>query len=99
MNIVFSAAAVGDLEAVGDYIAQRNPERAGRVVQQIITACHVIADFPFGYPLVPRYESRGLRRKLRGDHLVFYQVETDAIYIVRILNTRQDYERILFPTD
>lgn len=30
---------------------------------------------------------------------VFYRIDTDAIYIIRILNQRQDFMRILFSAD
>ena len=56
-------------------------------------------DAPRAYPLVPRYEHFGIRRRPFGRYLIFYRVNEDAIEIIHILHGARDYEAILFPED
>ena len=52
---------------------------------------------PSAFPLVPRYEHRGIRLRVSGNYLIFYRVEVDRVVIVRILHGARDYEAVLFP--
>jgi toxin ParE1/3/4 len=57
--------------------------------------CEALADAPRAYPLVPRYEHFGIRRRPCGHY--FYRVGVGTIDIVHILHGAQNYEPILFP--
>jgi toxin ParE1/3/4 len=52
---------------------------------------------PLAYPLVPRYESGGIRRRPVGDYLISYRLQDSRIEIVHILHGARDYEALLFP--
>ena len=97
MIVVLTHEAEHDLEAIGDYIARDNPLRAASFVDELRDDCLGLADFPERFPLVPRYETYGLRRRVHGNYLIFYAVEADRVVVVHILNGAQDYEAILFP--
>ncbi len=49
MIVRFTDAAEHDLEALGDYIAQDNPERALSFVRDLRVACLALADFPSAF--------------------------------------------------
>jgi plasmid stabilization system protein ParE len=55
-----------------------------------------LADNPLAFPLVPRHEHKGFRRRVFRGYLIFYRVEASAISVVRILHGAQDYEAVLF---
>ncbi|AVA20555.1 MULTISPECIES: type II toxin-antitoxin system RelE/ParE family toxin [unclassified Rhizobium] len=97
MIVVFSARAQADVEHIGDYIAQDNPQRAASFIMELVKRCRHLADMPYRFPLVPRYEHTGVRRFPHGAYLVFYHVSEDAVEILHILNGAQDFEAILFP--
>ncbi|WP_442868401.1 type II toxin-antitoxin system RelE/ParE family toxin [Bradyrhizobium sp. CCBAU 51627] len=40
--------------------------------------CESLADAPRGYPLVPRYEHKGIRRRPFGNYLIFYRIGRDC---------------------
>jgi len=96
MKLEFTVSAALDLESISDWIAQDNPKRALSFVQELKLACIGLVDFPLSQPLVPRYEARGIRRKVHGGYLIFYTVNADVVTIVHILNGAQDYEAVLF---
>lgn len=98
MIVEFTAEAEHDLEAIGDYIARADPARALSFMQELRARCLGLADMPERFPLVPRYEAAGVRRRGHGNYLIFYRVDPDRVVIVHILHGAQDYEAILFPT-
>ena len=97
MKVIFAAEAELDLEHIGDYIAVDNPVRAESFVRELLGRCHALADMPRAFPLVPRYEHTGVRRRPYGDYLIFYRIEGDEVQVLHVLHGAQDYERILFP--
>lgn len=99
MKVVIAAEAVSDLEHIGDYIAVDNPVRAESFVRELLGRCYALADMPRAFPLVPRYEHTGVRRRPYGDYLIFYRVGADVVDILHVLNGAQNYEAILFPDE
>jgi toxin ParE1/3/4 len=56
-----------------------------------------LAQIPHAFPLVPRHERHGIRRRPIGNYLIFYRIEADRLVIVHILHGARDYEPLLFP--
>ena len=97
MIVHLSAEAEQDLERIADYIALDNPARAVSFLQELRGKCLALADMPERFPLVPRYEASGVRRRGYGNYLIFYRVEPEKVVIVHVLHGAQDYTAILFP--
>ena len=97
MRVVITAAARADLFEIGEFIGPHNPARALTFTQELLDRCEELADRPQLYPLVPRYEGRGIQRRVHRDYLIFYRVAKDRIEVLPILNGAQDYEALLFP--
>ena len=93
MKLDITSAAEADLEEIADYIARDNPVRAMTFVRELYERCFDIADMPEAWPVVPRYEHHGIRRR----YLIFHQVGEDGIVILHVLNGAMDVEAILFP--
>lgn len=99
MKIVFSALAKAGLRDIALFIARDNKARAISFVRMLETKAREIADAPLSFPLVPRYERYGIRRRPYRDYLIFYRVEDDRITIVHILHGARDYSPLLFPDE
>ncbi|OQP84252.1 plasmid stabilization protein [Rhizobium rhizosphaerae] len=97
MIVVITDEAEADLEHIGDYIAANNPRRAETFVQELTERCLRLAEMPREYPLVPRYEQTGVRRRPYGDYVIFYRIGTETIDVLHVVHGAQDYEAILFP--
>ncbi|MCA0432081.1 MAG: type II toxin-antitoxin system RelE/ParE family toxin [Proteobacteria bacterium] len=97
MKVVLTDSALADLEAIGDWIARDNPQRALSFVRELREACSKLSDMPKAWPLVPRYESLGIRKRTHGNYLIFCRVAELQVEIIRVLHGAQDYEDILFP--
>ena len=97
MIVVITDEAEADLERVGDFIALDNPLRALSFVRELRERCERLAEIPEGFPLVPRYESSGVRRRVHGNYLIFYRVGIETIDVLHVLHGATDYEPVLFP--
>ena len=99
MIVVVTAGAERDLEDIASYVAAQSPRSALMLIRELREKCESLADTPRGYPLVPRYEHKGIRRRPFGNYLIFYRVGQDAIEVIHILHGARDYEPLLFPED
>lgn len=99
MIVVITDQAQADLVGIADFIALDNPRRAQTFVSELLAACRSLADMPRAFPVVPRYENAGIRRRVHGSYLIFYRIGAASIDVLHILHGAQDYESILFPID
>jgi toxin ParE1/3/4 len=95
--VVVTVEAESDPEQIATYMAQRSVAIALDLVQDLREKCESLADAPRGYPLVPRHEHLGIRRRPFGNYLIFYRVGSEAIEVIHILHGARDYEPLLFP--
>ena len=63
MRVVLSSHAAADLQRIGHFIALDNPARALSFVAELRETALRLADLPQGFPLLPRYERHGIRRR------------------------------------
>ena len=97
MRVVILPSAMADLERVGDTISIDSPRRAATFVSALVQRCEALGEFPERFPLVPRYEARGVRRTVLGDYLIFYTVRAEAVFILHVRHGRMDLDALLFP--
>jgi toxin ParE1/3/4 len=97
MKLVISAEARGDLVRIGDYIARDSPLRALSFIEELEERCRILCATPLAYPLVPRHDSKGIRRMVHGNHLIFYRVGPELVTIVHVLSGAMNVEALLFP--
>lgn len=99
MILTIAAEAEADLERIATYVAEQSPGSALKLVRELRERCESLLDAPRGYPLVPRYEHLGIRRRPFGRFLIFYRVGNDAVEIIHVLHGARDYESLLFPEE
>jgi plasmid stabilization system protein ParE len=98
MMVRLSAEAERDLERIGDRIARDDPARALGFIQELRAKCLGLGHFPDRFPLVPRYEADGIRRRVHGNYLIFYRADQEQVVVIHILHGAMDYEGLLFPS-
>lgn len=96
MILEFSREAENDLEQIADYIAERNPGRALSFLRELRSSCEDILVNPNAFALVPRYEHHQIRRRVHGNYLIFYRVDSAKVVIIHILHGATDYGSLLF---
>jgi toxin ParE1/3/4 len=95
MKTSLTADARQDLRAIGRYIAGDNPARAVSFVAELEDAVQRLGDTPRAFPLVPRYERHGIRRRSYRGYGILYAVRNDRIVVYRFLGPGQDHDRAL----
>jgi plasmid stabilization system protein ParE len=95
MRIVLSSNAGADLSRITRFIAADDPVRAGSFVAELRETVSRLTDLPRGFPLVPRYERYGIRRRSWRKYGILYSVEPDRIFVHRIVGPGQDHDRAL----
>jgi toxin ParE1/3/4 len=95
MKAVFSTQARDGLREIALFIARDDPMRALSFVRALRLKAQEIADAPHAFPIVPRFERHGIRRRAWHDYLIFYRIEDDGIAIVHVMHGARDYEALL----
>jgi toxin ParE1/3/4 len=95
--VVITSEAETDLEQIATCIAEQSPKAALTLIRELRQRCESLAEAPRAYPLVPRYEHAGIRRRPFGRFLIFYRVGKNSIEVIHVLHGARDYEPLLFP--
>ena len=100
MKLRYTPRAREDLLEIKQYIAidLYNPSAADSVIQNIVNSCSKLKEYPnMGIDLSKKIErDTELRYIITGKYLAFYHVEENYISIIRILDSRTNYMKILF---
>ena len=99
MIVRIMPAAEAEIEAIGDYIARDNPRRAVSFMRELHDRCMGLADMPLAFPLVPRYEDRGVRHRVHGSYQIFYLVigqPAERIDVIHVLHSARNHAALLF---
>ncbi|AZO67534.1 type II toxin-antitoxin system RelE/ParE family toxin [Mesorhizobium mediterraneum] len=83
--------ALIDLELIGDYIAEHNPNAAVRLVDTLERRWDLLTLHPFSG--APREDiAPGIRHLVVGEYLTLYRVGEDSVEILRVLHGRRNIE-------
>ncbi|ATQ66743.1 MULTISPECIES: type II toxin-antitoxin system RelE/ParE family toxin [Methylosinus] len=97
MIVVVTEQAEADLEAIGEHIAEESPSRAVSFIEELREACEGLGSMSKRFPLAPRYEHAGIRRRVHGNYLIFYRIGIETVDVIHVLHGAMDYEPLLFP--
>lgn len=98
-RVIISDAARLDLFDIGRYIKLNNPSRSDSFVAELFRRCRALENFPESHGLIPDPKSRGIRRLVHGNYLIFFRVGRSTVEVLHVLNGARDYEVLLFPED
>lgn len=102
-SIFYSPEAEKDLDEIWEYISFEfcNSKAAFDIVDGVMRLVDKLEDFPkMGTRLSAIINTENDYRFLvHKKYLIFYRTEECDVYIDRILYSRRDYVRILFPID
>ena len=77
-KIIWSDAAIADLQEIWAYLAQHNPQAAARIGRGILAHVRVLANFPYIGPAYPRGSGGALREIVVRPYRIFYDVREDS---------------------
>ena len=101
-RIEITDLAAEDLENAGDYIAYqlKNPSAAVNTVEEIRQQINSLCDFPErnGLDEDEKLAELGIRNDFYKNYKIYYVVNNDVVYVVRILHMRVDSRMWLYQT-
>jgi toxin ParE1/3/4 len=91
-KIIWSDAAIADLQEVCSYVAQHDPQAAGRIGRGILDHVRVLASFPFIGPTYPRGARGTLREIVFRSYRIFYDVseKSRSVEILHVWHGARD---------
>jgi toxin ParE1/3/4 len=95
VKVRFNDPAVVDLEEIGDWIAQENPSRAASFIAELRKSAAALSTHPRRYPIVGRFKSGRIRKKLHHRYLIFYRVTDTDVQIIRVVHGSRDWAALV----
>ena len=92
MRVLWTDAAVNQLQTIHDFIAQTSPEYALRIVDRLTKRSEQIATFPRSGPTVPEYEQDEVRQIVEGSYRIIYLIEEaeNGIEVLAVVHTSRE---------
>ncbi|HZH29635.1 MAG TPA: type II toxin-antitoxin system RelE/ParE family toxin [Pyrinomonadaceae bacterium] len=87
MRVLWTDAALGQLEAIRDYHVRTSPEYARRVIERLVKRSEQITSFPHAGRMVPEYEIDEVRQVLESSYRIIYLIKEDRIEVLAIIHT------------
>ena len=92
-RLIYSRQAERDLDGIFDYTVGRyGGQQAITYTDRIRDAANTIAQFPMLGRAYTTKNGREFRRFASGRHMIFYQIEEDTVFVVRILYDGMDFD-------
>lgn len=82
----FHPGARTDLDEIWDYIAEKNPDAADRVINDILSAVRVLLPFPYQGHRRTDLTSRPLRFWLVRDYLIAYAPDEKPLWVIAVIH-------------
>ena len=94
MRLEFSRFVEGDLEAIGDYIAQDNPKRAVSFIREMRERIRAVGENPLIYRVRPEI-GRDARMAVVGRYVILFRVAGEIVRIERVVYGGRDLLALL----
>jgi len=86
-TVVWTFAAVADVQEIGRYIGTFNPQAARTMAEAIMEAAESLVEFPNRGRLVPKTRVRELT--FVRPYVIRYRVDGERVTIMRVRHSRQ----------
>jgi len=90
-EIVWSEAALSDLDAIADYIALENPAAAAELVRRILGHIEQLADHPDSGSRPQELKRSRYRQIIEPPCRVFYRHDGSKVFVLHVMR----FERLL----
>ena len=87
MRVLWTDAALSQLEAIRDYLSQTSPGYARRFVERLVNRSEQVAAFPRSGRMVPEYEIDEVRQVVESSYRLIYLIKEDQVEILAVIHT------------
>ena len=89
MKVEWTDAALEQLWAIHEYLAQSSTRYAQRVVDRLTRRTQQIRDFPLSGRIVPEFDKPQIREVIEGPYRIIYYIKPDQIDILAVIHGAQ----------
>ena len=89
MKVEWTDAALEQLWAIHEYLAQSSPEYARRAVDRITRRTQQIRQFPLSGRAVPEFNAPQIREVIEGPYRIIYYIKPDRIDVLAVIHGAQ----------
>jgi plasmid stabilization system protein ParE len=90
MRVIWTKAAVADLEAIREYISRDSEYYAARFIGRILKAARPLSRSPELGAVVPQFVHRTIRERLVKNYRVLYEVRSTHVAILAVVHAARD---------
>ena len=97
-DVWWSETAEKDLLSIIEYIARENPLQASKIFREIKKRAKSLSAFPDRGRIIPELQDQGItlyRELVIGPWRIMYRVSDNRVYVLSMLDFRQNVEDIL----
>jgi toxin ParE1/3/4 len=89
VKVEWTDAALEQLWAIHEYLAQSSPEYAQRVVDRLTKRTQQIRNFPLSGRVVPEFNAPQIREVIEGPYRIIYYIKPDQIDVLAVIHGAQ----------
>ena len=93
-EIIWSQAALNDIDEIANYIARDSEHYANAVVEKIVALSRRLADHPRAGRVVPELNDEATRERFVYNYRMIYHVEENRILILAVIHGKRLIESI-----
>ncbi len=98
-EVVWTAEAISDLQAVGEYFERTSSQYASTIVERLYESAERLKEHPKIGRKVPEIGHESVREIIVEGYRLVYQVTEHRIEVITVLHSRQDLRRKLRDRD
>jgi toxin ParE1/3/4 len=87
VRVLWTDAALNQLEAIRDFLSRTSPEYARRIVERLVNRSEQIAAFPRSGRMVPEYELDEVRQVIEGSYRIIYLIKESQVEVLAVIHT------------
>jgi len=94
-QLIWSAPALDDLTAIGEYIARDSTAYAESTVARIFEAAEKLTQLPRLGRVVPEKDDEAIREIFVFQYRIIYEIRSDQIHVLTVVHGKRMLENLL----
>jgi toxin ParE1/3/4 len=88
-QVIWTEPALGDLDAVADYIALENANAAAALVQRVFGHVRQLASYPESGPRIPELKRSRYRQLVEPPCRIIYRFDGEKVFILHVMRSER----------
>ncbi|MDP8247427.1 MAG: type II toxin-antitoxin system RelE/ParE family toxin [Candidatus Tritonobacter lacicola] len=90
-KVVWSPAALTDVDSIAEYIARDSADQASLFVVRLLEATDHLQNFPLSGSIIPEIGNQACREIIYGSYRIMYRIEGNEVWITGVVHGARDW--------